>query len=165
MLFRSAIGARWDLLSQIGISGTDIFTAKQQFLGTLIRYYTFDDVSDAEVSDIARKYSRALSKHFAHTGRVEGGVDFVFLAVSTGIPLLVAGPVGIAIGVVLGVGGFATARLKVAHNLLWRLSAKNPKGWLKGLDPTEQDHAVSWFQLDPEKAATYLKRTSSFQAD
>lgn len=159
-----AIGRQWDRLAQMTHGDHPTNVAKQRFLRTLHRYYTATDVDHDAMHHAARAYSQALAEHFGDTKKVELLYGGVFLnAVSTAAGgMFVAGPVGAGIGFAVG---FATTAATVrwgVPRLVTRFHLRSRPDWVTPV-AAPAIPTVSSFEVDPEKAAPYLKGVSRYQ--
>ena len=77
------------------------------------------------------------------------GFDVVFAAVALGVPLLVAGPPGIAIAAGIAVVGIAANHTKPTRTLISRLGQTKRHKWIDNLSASDAKNTSSSFELDP----------------
>jgi hypothetical protein len=154
-----AVKKRWKLLAAVATSGTGINGEKERFRREVTRYYTSNEMTDETFAREAKRYGRALSKHFASTGITGVGLDVGIAAAGIAIPAtLLTGGAALGVGAAIAVGGIATSHLNVAGNLLWSLRAPKPSRWMKRIREPDPQDAVSSFQVDPEAARVHLEK-------
>jgi hypothetical protein len=155
-----SVGKRWKQLAQATDPKEELSVTKYEFLGALARYHTSDEVADAEIEQLAQRYSTQLSKHFGRDGRVATGIDVTFLVVATAASFAVTGTPGAVLGFAFGSGQMALDKLRVSR-LLWRLGAPDPERWMQPRGSVSS-RAASSFLIEPLQAAVYRANAGTF---
>jgi hypothetical protein len=159
---QAAIKSQWRRLAEMVRPGNELNRLKGEFLERLETYYKTASDTGQEVNAAAKTYSRALSMHFGGSEVVPVVFDLTFLGVSTAAGAAVAGPVGVFIGLGIGLVGVGAAHLG-APKLFWKLTARSTKGWFGPQDSRAPDNAVSCFQLAASQVERYTKNVARFK--
>jgi hypothetical protein len=151
-----AIHHRWELLAETSLPTHPVNQTKQIFLTKLQQYYAAVRSNEKEVQLAARDYGTVLSKHFGKSETIPVVVDLGFLATSTAAGAAFGGPPGILLGVGIGLAGVAVSHLG-GPQMLWRLTAPNPKKWIARVKQ-QPGNLCSSFRLAPAQIAQHTSR-------
>ncbi len=153
----------WVRLAEICSYGSPSNVVKRTFLSALDRHLLAgSETSRKELHDASRDYSLVLKRSFAP--EISKYVDFAFLVVPIAVSGLVAGPVGVAVSAVISAGGFIGAEVNAWNRLLWRMGLPSTNKWARLVQSASPSRSESWFQLDHERASSFVAGAPPFVA-
>ncbi|WP_345761291.1 hypothetical protein [Diaminobutyricibacter sp. McL0608] len=156
------IRKHWEGLGHVAGPTSSTAEIKQKFRASVAAYYAGEPGAEKEVKRLSREYSAALADVFSTGEFARAGFDVVFAAVALGVPLLVAGPPGIAIAAGIAVAGIAANHTKPTSTLISRLGQTKRHKWIDNLRASDAKNTSSSFELNPTSAAEVMESIPLF---